>query len=199
MPDPTLQIATPRDSADLSLVLARGFADDPIWRWMAPADRRWPVRVAPVFRHLIGPPIGYGTTWTTTTHDGAAVWAPPGKSSFPNGAAARSVPAMVSGLGPSGLRRTLKMVARMEKVHPKEPHWYLEFLATDAHLRGKGIGSLLIAPALERADDEGVGAYLESSKLDNVPFYRRHGFEVVEEMVAVPGAPPMWRMWRDPR
>lgn len=199
MQEPAARPAIDADIVELSRVLTRGFTDDPVWRWMAPDDRRWPRRMVPVFRHLISPLVGYGTTWTTPGLQGAAVWAPPGKSSFPDSAAVRSAPAMLRGFGFGGLRRTLKMVGRMEKVHPKEPHWYLEFLATDAHLRGKGIGSVLIAPALERADDEGVGAYLESSKFDNVPFYRRHGFEVVEEMVATPGAPPIWRMWRDPR
>jgi ribosomal protein S18 acetylase RimI-like enzyme len=195
----TVRTATTDDATDLSHVLSRGFADDPVWRWMAPEERRWPTRMAPVFRHLIGPSIGHRTTWTTTAREGAAVWAPPGAWSFPTSAAVRSAPAMLRGFGVSGLRRTLQMVGRMEKAHPKERHWYLEFLATDRHLRGKGIGSALIGPGLERADEEGVGAYLESSKLDNVPFYRRHGFEVVEELVVLPGAPPLWRMWRDPR
>jgi GNAT superfamily N-acetyltransferase len=192
-------IATAEDARDLSQVLSRGFADDPIWRWMAPEDRRWPHRMAPVFRHLIGPSLRHRTVWTTTAHEGAAVWSPPGSWSFPTSAAARSSVAMLRGFGVAGLRRTLRLVARMEAVHPRERHWYLEFLATDAHLRGRGIGSSIIQPGLDRADEEGLGAYLESSKLENVPFYRRHGFEVVDELVAVPGAPPMWCMWRDPR
>ena len=52
---------------------------------------------------------------------------------------------------------------------------------------------------LERCDAEGLPAYLESSKERNVPFYRRHGFEVREEIHFGPGGPPMWPMWRAPR
>lgn len=199
MPTGTVRIATDTDVSDMARVLARGFHDDPVWRWMAPTHRRWPQRMVPVFRHLVRPLTGYGSAWTTSQHEGVAAWAPPGRSSFPDSAAARSLPAMLGGFGVAGLRRTLKMVTAMEAAHPREPHWYLEFLATDAHLRGRGVGSALIVPALEWADDDGVGAYLESSKFDNVAFYRRHGFDVVEEMVAVDGAPPLWRMWRDPR
>lgn len=180
-------------------MLARAFADDPVWRFMAPQDRRWPARMAPVFRHLIAPSVGHDTAWTTPSTAGAAVWSPPGSWRFPVSAAIRSAPAMVVSFGPAGLIRSLRLLGRMEAAHPREPHWYLEFLAADAHLRGRGIGSALIRPGLDRADEDGLPAYLESSKPENVPFYRRHGFEVVEELVAVQGAPPMWRMWREPR
>ena len=64
--------------------------------------------------------------------------------------------------------------------------------------QGRGIGSALLAPILQRCDDTGERVYLEASKEKNIPFYARHGFVVTEEM-HVPRGPTMWAMWREPR
>jgi len=50
---------------------------------------------------------------------------------------------------------------------------------------------------LRRVDVDRLPAYLESSKPENVPFYERFGFEVIEEVIPTPGCPPMWPMWRE--
>jgi GNAT superfamily N-acetyltransferase len=83
-------------------------------------------------------------------------------------------------------------------VHPEEPHWYLAVLGTATDHQGKGVGSALMAPVLAKCDAEGIPAYLESSKESNIPFYRRHGFEVSGE-VNVKNGPKLWPMWRDPQ
>jgi ribosomal protein S18 acetylase RimI-like enzyme len=75
---------------------------------------------------------------------------------------------------------------------------YLSVLGTDPAAQGRGIGSALLAPVLRQCDEDGVPAYLESSKERNVAFYARHGFRVREEL-ALPRGPQMWLMWRDPR
>jgi hypothetical protein len=49
-----------------------------------------------------------------------------------------------------------------------------------------------------RCDAEGTGAYLESSKPDNVPYYERFGFRVTGQ-IDMPKGPTMWPMWRDPQ
>jgi hypothetical protein len=48
---------------------------------------------------------------------------------------------------------------------------------------------------LDRCDRQGLGAYLESSNIRNVPFYERHGFRVLAEVSPSPEftARPMWR------
>jgi GNAT superfamily N-acetyltransferase len=87
----------------------------------------------------------------------------------------------------------------LEGHHPAAPHWYLQVLGTEPAEHGRGIGSALMAPVLERCDDEGVPAYLESSKERNIPYYERHGFRVTGELDLPKGGPPVWPMWRDPQ
>ena len=89
-------------------------------------------------------------------------------------------------------------LGQMEKVHPREPHWYLAILGTDPPEQGKGVGGSLMTPVLERCDRAGLGAYLESSKPENLPYYERFGFRVTGQF-DMPKGPPMWPMWREPR
>ena len=51
----------------------------------------------------------------------------------------------------------------------------LEMVATDPAYQGKGAGSQMMRFGMEKADEEGVEAYLEASP-DAVPLYEKFGF-----------------------
>ncbi len=94
----------------------------------------------------------------------------------------------------------MRLYAEIDRVHLRlaEPHWYLAGLGADPGWQRRGVGSALLEPVLARADRDGVGAYLETQKVENVLWYRRHGFDVMTEIEA-PGCPKMWALRRDPR
>jgi ribosomal protein S18 acetylase RimI-like enzyme len=96
-----------------------------------------------------------------------------------------------------GIFTRLRGLVEAERHHPGTPHWYLGVLGIDPDHQGKGLGSELLGPVLQRCDTDGLGAYLESSKQANLAFYGRHGFEVTDKITLGKG-PPIWGMWRDP-
>jgi GNAT superfamily N-acetyltransferase len=192
--------ATEADVTALSHTLARAFYDDPVISWMIPDDEK---------RLRLGP-FGFGTwlqkiympkaeVYTDDARGVGALWAPPGKWRMSVGLQARLAPRMFRLFGVRRMPLILKGLATLDKAHPDEqPHYYLGILGTDPDHQGKGLGSAAMQPVLERCDADGLGAYLESSKEQNVPFYKRHGFEVTGE-VHMPDGPPLWPMWRDPQ
>jgi hypothetical protein len=52
--------------------------------------------------------------------------------------------------------------------------------------------------ALPKSDSDGIFSYLESSSPRNVPFYLRHGFEVMH-VVQVGSSPTFTLMAREPK
>ena len=99
---------------------------------------------------------------------------------------------------PEHLDDLLGTFGEMEHSHPEEPHWYLPMIGVEPHAQGRGLGGELMDQALARCDRDGALAYLESSNPRNIPFYRRHGFEILRE-IRVGAAPPVIPMIRRPR
>ena len=188
--------ATRDDLPSVTAVLARAFVDDPVFRYLIPVDddRR---RSELAFRMLGLNALDRGMVLRTPDSAAAAFWATPGQWAFPWRNVLRTLPISLRASRP-GVFRALGLLGRIEKVHPHEPHYYLEVLGTDPSRQGQGLGAAIMEHVLTRADSEGVGAYLESSKDLNVPYYRRFGFEVVNE-IRIPDGPTIWPMWRDPR
>lgn len=197
-PEYGVRVARPEEWRPLGALLADAFDDDPVWEWICPDLVRRRRHLGRLFAQVIRPRVQRGTVWTTDSHEGGAVWAGPGEWKTGGADVARCLVPALRAVGLRHARERLGALPAMERGHPREPHWYLEILAARVDLRGRGVGSALMAPMIERCDAEGQPAYLESSKYENLAFYHRYGFEVTEEVVIARGCPPLWRMWRDP-
>ena len=107
---------------------------------------------------------------------GSAVWMPPGAWKFSLADEARVAPAVLAAFGATGTVRLLRLLGGVERVHLREPHYYLFAIGAAPEHQGRGVGAALLAPMLARCDAERMPAYLESSNPANLSFYRRHGF-----------------------
>jgi len=181
----------------LATTLTRAFDDDPLTMWLFPEEAARRRKLPAFFRSLLRASMPFGEVYTAADGGCAAIWNPPG--TFPMGwyKDARLGLTTTRLVGPR-ITKCARGLMYFASHHPKERHWYLQMLGTDPELQGKGAGSAIIAPVLERCDREHERIYLESSKERNIPFYARHGFEVDRE-IHVPGGPVVWAMWRDPR
>jgi ribosomal protein S18 acetylase RimI-like enzyme len=191
--------ATPADLPVLAGSLARAFLDDPVAIWSCRPHSLRPRVLERFHGTRLRQLLEREEVWTDGELRSAALWAPPRQwreSPRQDLEIARCL------LHPRLIWR-MPLLARgfgaMERLHPSEPpHWYLAVLGTDPAAQGRGLGSAVLGPVLERCDADGVGAYLESSKERNIAFYARHGFQVTRE-IQLPRGPKMWAMWREPR
>ncbi len=195
---PVVRRATKDDVTAMAAQLARTFLDDPVTSHIFRNEARREAGLRAFFgTQMRADYLPFGGCYTTEGYSGSAIWAPAGKP-LQTGLSGILTLLPVLPYVATNMRTTLRLLALMESKHPHQPHWYLATLGTAVEQQGKGVGSALMRPVLDHCDAEGIPCYLESSKERNVPFYRRHGFEVVEE-VPLPGDGPMlWTMWREP-
>lgn len=189
---------TPADVPSLSKAMARAFYDDPVvGHWcLADESRRMRrlERAFELFLHRIY--LARGDCYATESLAGGALWLPAGKWK-PGGLEQLRLVARMARVHGRALPRTLQVLGFLEGRHPHEPHYYLQFVGVEPAWQGRGMGSALLRPVLERCDRERMPAYLEASSERNRTLYERHGFDVVEEVRLPASGPPMWRMWRE--
>lgn len=86
----------------------------------------------------------------------------------------------------------------IRSLRPSEPHWFLDTIATEPELFGRGLAGRLLADDLERRDSVGDLCALDTHTPRQVAFYERHGFGVVGSGEPAPGL-PIVVMVREPR
>jgi GNAT superfamily N-acetyltransferase len=191
--------ATAADVRPLAEVLGWAFEDDPPFVWMLPNARTRVARNRRFFATVVGTEaLGYGAVEVACVDGvivGGAVWYPPGRWSAAIGL--RTALGFARAFG-RRLGRASALSTALARAHPHEPHWYLYAIGVDPARQGSGIAGALLRSRLDRCDVSGEPAYLESSKLGNVPLYQHFGFEPTGPLEVPSSAPALTPMWRDP-
>jgi len=200
-PGMTVRPATSADIKPLAAVLARAFYDDPPFMWLLPEPKSRPVRLRRLFAVILRlEALPHQAVEVACAGDeivGGAIWMPPGHWLPSVSAQLRALPPYVYTLGRRfGAGAALNRA--MARVHPSEPHWYLHAIGVDPGYQGRGVASILIRSRLQRCDQAGQPAYLESSKPANVPLYEHFGFQPTPIPALPDDAPVLTPMWRPP-
>jgi GNAT superfamily N-acetyltransferase len=198
------RLRAPERSAAVA-TLARAFHDDPHFSFLIP-DLVSQARAALTFMHsIVADALPFNEVWVAAVDHAVAataVWLPP--LAYPRGWRRESISVArdIRSMHHLGRRvgAGVRIYGAIDRAHATvtEPHWYLAVLGCDPRWQRRGVGTALIEPVLQRADSDGMCAYLETQRDDNLAWYGRFGFDVIDEL-RPRGCPPMWTMRRTPK
>ncbi|KOG38155.1 GNAT family N-acetyltransferase [Streptomyces resistomycificus] len=194
------------DTGDRELIvglLDAAFQDDPVSRWVFPgAEHRRTTHpgLMAAFTDLV---LAEGRVDVTEDGRACALWL-----SVPAGGGGHDSEEAAGDDGPAQVRAAVdpgnervELIGRLTAgIHPSDrAHAYLWMIGVAPEHQGEGLGTALIASALDRCDREGLPAYLEASNARSRKLYERLGFELTDRPLDLPDGPRMWPMWREPR
>lgn len=190
--------ATREDLGSIVEILAGGFDEDPMFRWMFGAIdfdsalREW-------LEMVVGVTLGKGPAHIDDEVGAAAVWTALGVP--------LAEPEEMAGVGAfveeklgeraSDVMGALGSVGAHKPEEP--PSLHLVYVAVRPENQGNGAGAAILAPVLDACDQRGEHAYLHATNPDTVGFYERLGFEALAHEQMPDGGPVVAPMWREPR
>lgn len=130
---------------------------------------------------------------------GVFIWYPPGLYPYSVLRTVRLMPEYLRMLvaAPLGILTLFRANSTLNRIRPKAPHCHGYFLGGRP---GEQVGNALARRVLQIADEVGHPIYLETQEPRAVNLYTRLGFSMLENGIeTVPGGPPTWTMWRQPR
>jgi ribosomal protein S18 acetylase RimI-like enzyme len=177
--------------------LTAAFYDDPLTEFLLPVEKSRAKWLSVGMEFILGLSSQQLQTGTEADDCSAVIGAvPPGQYPIPLLKLLFLISKLVlksllSGMPLRLMSRWLRIFAAFERIHPSKTHWYVLVLGVHPNHQGKGLGGKLLNQVLQKADAEGVAVYLESSNPKNLDFYRKHGFEVMSEIIPIDGCPPV--------
>ena len=193
----------PRQLKRASDVLAASFFDYPMFTFYFPDPKRR-IRYLPwYFRNVLNCALRYGEVYTTPEISGVIFTLPPGHTKISMWEYIQNgfflTPFV---LGFRNYKQSMDCEKFVGYTHAKlmknRLHYYLWGLAVEPSQKIKGIGTALMLPVLAKADAQKVPVYLETHDEKNVPYYQKHGFDLIHAARIPKYGLPIWCMLREP-
>lgn len=190
-PQPEIRALSKQDIPEGTAVLVASMKNNPNWQILFPdkASRRKAIKV--LMQILLNDSVPFGKTYGAFINNklaGVIVWHPPGTYELTFSRKLKAMPYLFKMMFiiPKHFGNFARFGEKLNKLHPQEPHWYLDAIGIAPEFQRHGLGSKLMNTVLSEIDDKKEDAYLETEIEPNVQWYsKKFRFEVFDEKVQV--------------
>lgn len=89
---------------------------------------------------------------------------------------------IISCVGVGNIKKAMHREAMIKKLQPQELMYYLWFIGVDPKYQTEGIGSRFLQEIIDDSRKKQRAIFLETSTLKNIPWYKKFGFHIYNEL-----------------
>ena len=173
--------ATYSDKSLVVDILAKSFADNRSVNYIIKQDRKKISRLKRLMEYSFDTCFTYGEIILSDDRKGCALIIFPEKKIITFKSILSDVKLIIFCTGINNAIKAMKRESTIKKLHPKELIYYLWFIGVTSLQQHKGTGSNLLNEIIVEATAQKRIICLETSTLQNIPWYQKFGFTIYRE------------------
>jgi ribosomal protein S18 acetylase RimI-like enzyme len=167
-------------------IITEAFFNDPLMLYLFPKKKERIDKLSSMMELLVQIGVKYGLVHATSSNiEGIAIWFPPKNSKI------TSWMGFLCGgfryyfkIGRKAIKRQNKFYKLIRLKHKKlipSPHWYLSIIGVKPEQQGNGFSRFLVDSMFRSIDKHRLPCFLDTNNEDNLPIYKRLGFNILQE------------------
>ncbi|KAK8814229.1 hypothetical protein WA158_008091 [Blastocystis sp. Blastoise] len=194
------QIIEASDYSLLTSLIIDAFQNEPFSQTIIRRDEKHTWAEETMWKTVVDITVEKGNyhAWVDQNYRSAIIWSEDKKHSEASWFyKLKKVPSLYKVVG--GFKQAYKIIHAFQKLrkHQYKGHQiYVYVLGVVTNAQHMGLGSTILKKLMDYADDNNLPITLETSTENNVRFYEKHGFIVLEKREFLKEGPPVWLMLR---
>jgi ribosomal protein S18 acetylase RimI-like enzyme len=163
-------------------ILTKSFDDNKSVNYVVKQGPNRETRIRGLMNYSFEVCNAFGDVWISDDDKACALVLYPDKKRTTANAILSDVVMASSVIGLSRVPQVLSRESKIKSFHPKIPFTYLWFIGVAPEFQNRGAGSQLLNEVMEKSVADHRPIYLETSVSRNLPWYKKHGFEIFKEL-----------------
>jgi ribosomal protein S18 acetylase RimI-like enzyme len=163
-------------------ILTESFDDNRSVNYVVKQDRNRKERIRGLMNYSFDVCNAFGDVWIADDDQACALVLYPDKKRSTFNAIMWDAKLALSVIGLNRVGPVLSRESKIKSFHPKEQFTYLWFIGVALELQNMGKGSQLLKEIISESEGQKRPIYLETSVDRNLPWYKKHGFEIFQSL-----------------
>jgi len=170
------------DKESIVKMLAYSFDDNKSVNYIIPQDEKRNERIKRLMEYSFEVCYSFGKVFMSDDKKACALIVLPDKKKTTLQSVFLDLKLILFCTGLANVKKAMSRESKIKKLQPKEQMYYLWFIGVMPEDQGKGIGSKLLNEIIDESKSMKRSICLETSTLKNLPWYRKFGFSVYNEL-----------------
>lgn len=163
-------------------ILTKSFDDNKSVNYVVKQDEKREERIRGLMDYSFDVCNAFGDVWMADDDQACALVLYPDKKRTTPDAIMWDVKLALSVIGLTRVGQVLGRESKIKAFHPKMSFSYLWFIGVRPENQNKGKGSQLLNEIINHSERNNKPIYLETSVDRNLPWYKKHGFEIFNSL-----------------